>query len=194
MKNMKVSLVSVALSALLVLVAGCSSDEDPNANLVPAAELGPGGTLDGTLDPLGGAGGTAGPWGEPGGGVPGSAGEWQEVQVEGFPVVVYFAYDQDNIGTSERSKIDEVGRYMQENQAMGLIIEGHCDERGSVEYNRALGERRAISVRNYLVNLGVPDSRFKTISYGEERPAVEGNTQEAWAKNRRAELKPAKMQ
>ena len=67
-----------------------------------------------------------------------------------------------------------------------MQVEGHCDERGTVEYNLALGERRAQSVKSYLVNLGVTDARLSTISYGEEKPASEGHDEGAWVKNRRA--------
>jgi peptidoglycan-associated lipoprotein len=67
-----------------------------------------------------------------------------------------------------------------------VSVEGHCDERGTREYNLALGERRANSVKNYLVALGVDQNRIQTISYGKERPAVSGSNEEAWAQNRRA--------
>ena len=67
-----------------------------------------------------------------------------------------------------------------------IIIEGHCDERGTNEYNLALGERRANSAKDYIVNLGVEPSRLKTVSYGEEKPFAEGHSEDAWAQNRRA--------
>ena len=76
---------------------------------------------------------------------------------------------------------------------IGLIIEGHCDERGSAEFNRALGERRALSVKDYLISTGVPASRLKTISFGEERPVASGAGAEVLSQNRRAELIPANM-
>lgn len=122
-----------------------------------------------------------------------SADDWQPIAGKlGFPTV-YFAYNQDRIGSAERVKLDSVADYMKKYTSIGLIIEGHCDERGSEEFNRALGERRAIAVKDYLIAAGVPAQRLKTISYGEERPAVLGHTPEALAKNRRAELVPAKM-
>jgi peptidoglycan-associated lipoprotein len=105
---------------------------------------------------------------------------------------IYFAYDQDRIGSSERTKLEKVAEYLQKNPGVCVIIEGHCDERGSEEYNRALGERRAIAIKDYLAQLGIPDTRMKTISYGEERPAVEGSTISVFAKNRRGELIAAK--
>ena len=122
-----------------------------------------------------------------------SSDDWTPIPGKlGFPVI-YFAYDQDRIGFAERSKLDSVASYMKEHKIVGLIIEGHCDERGSDEFNRALGERRAIAVKDYLISLGVPAERIKTISFGEERPAVPGHDEAAYSKNRRAELVPAKM-
>lgn len=137
---------------------------------------------------------TLGEWGKSDGTVPDrmGGGEWAPIPGLKFPVIK-FAYDQDLIGASERPKLEVVAEYMQKHKQIGVIIEGHCDERGSVEYNRALGERRALAVKNYLVSLGVSENRFKTVSFGEERPAVEGNTAQAHAENRRAELVPAKM-
>lgn len=118
-------------------------------------------------------------------------GEWTPIPGVKLPTV-YFAYDQSTIGTSEHTKLQYAADYLKNNTDNNLIIEGNCDERGSLEYNRALGERRAISIRDALVNLGVTDNRMKTISYGEERPAVQGHDEAAWAKNRRGDLVPAK--
>jgi len=129
----------------------------------------------------------------PGGGENlGNNGAWEKIP--GLHLgTIYFAFDSDAIRESERGKLEEAADYMKKNTAVGMIIEGHCDERGSAEYNRALGERRALAIRAYLVNLGVPDTHFQTISYGFERPAVQGHNEEAWAKNRRGELDGAKM-
>ena len=121
------------------------------------------------------------------------AGEWTPYKDNlNFPTI-YFGYDQDELTASEKTELDRVANYMKQYAQIGLIVEGNCDERGSAEYNRALGERRAISVKNYLVQQGIPESRIRTLSYGEERPAVQGFTPEAFAKNRRADLVPAKM-
>ena len=78
---------------------------------------------------------------------------------------------------------------MQTNSGVQVVIEGHCDERGSDEYNLALGESRALAAKNYLVSLGINENRLSVISYGEEKPAVMGSDEEAWAQNRRAEFK-----
>ncbi len=117
---------------------------------------------------------------------------WTPVAGLNLPTV-YFAYDQSRIGTAQVKKLEAVANYMGKNQELGLIIEGNCDEKGSSEYNIGLGERRALSVRDYLEKLGVPANRMQTISYGSERPAAPEHNESAWAKNRRADLVPAKM-
>jgi peptidoglycan-associated lipoprotein len=118
---------------------------------------------------------------------------WKPVKGVSFPVI-YFAYDRSVIGASERPKLDQVAAYMKKNTEFGVIIEGHCDENGSAEYNRALGERRAIAAKDFLVNAGVGADRIKTISYGEDRPAVKATDEMGHAKNRRDELILARMQ
>ena len=101
---------------------------------------------------------------------------------------IYFAYDQSTIGAAERPKLKAIYQYLRDNGQFDLLIEGHCDDRGSEEYNRTLGERRAITVRDYLVKLGLPKSRVRTLSFGEERPKQSGSGEAAFRKNRRAEL------
>jgi outer membrane protein OmpA-like peptidoglycan-associated protein len=104
-------------------------------------------------------------------------------------VVVYFAYDSPAIGDAEKPKIETLAKYMKENEGYAIQVEGHCDERGNDEYNRGLGEKRALAIREYLVNLGIADSRIDTISYGRERPAVaDATSEDQHAKNRRGEF------
>ena len=102
---------------------------------------------------------------------------------------IYFEYDKSNIRPEYQTVLENVSKWMERNAGHQLLIEGHCDERGTDEYNLALGERRALAVRSYLVALGVSADRVHTISYGEEKPAVAGSTEAAWSKNRRAEFK-----
>ncbi|HEY5999752.1 MAG TPA: peptidoglycan-associated lipoprotein Pal [bacterium] len=102
---------------------------------------------------------------------------------------VYFDYDKSNIRPEFQTVLEGVARWMTKMPERQVLIEGHCDERGTDEYNLALGERRALAVRRYLVALGVPAERLHTISYGEEKPADPGHDETAWAKNRRAEFK-----
>ncbi|HBM17542.1 MAG TPA: peptidoglycan-associated lipoprotein Pal [Lentisphaeria bacterium] len=106
---------------------------------------------------------------------------------------VYFAFDNYNVSSQQIPRIEAAAKYLQANSSVGLIIEGHCDERGSAEYNMGLGEKRALAVREYLVNLGIPETRLQTISYGLEKPAAAEHNESAWMKNRRDELIPAKM-
>lgn len=99
---------------------------------------------------------------------------------------VFYAYDSSVLNMASQNQLDENVQWMMENQSESIIIEGHCDERGTNEYNIALGERRAESARGYMVNAGADPLRMQAVSYGEERPFDPGNDETAWAKNRRA--------
>jgi peptidoglycan-associated lipoprotein len=101
---------------------------------------------------------------------------------------IYFALDSYALAPSEEAKVQQVGQHLLQNATHVLVVEGHCDERGSNEYNLALGENRAQSVRSYLVSLGVGAERIQTRSFGEEKPAVAGSGEEAWHLNRRGEF------
>jgi len=101
---------------------------------------------------------------------------------------VYFAYDSSQVDASERGTIEGVADFLGRSINSGVIVEGHCDERGSREYNMALGERRALAVRAYLIGLGIDGSRIQTKSMGEESPAAAGHDEESWRMNRRAEF------
>jgi peptidoglycan-associated lipoprotein len=98
---------------------------------------------------------------------------------------VYFAYDKSDISPEARAILTKQADWLKKNANVTVTVEGHCDERGTREYNLALGERRATAVKNVLVALGIPANRVSTISYGKERPAVVGSTEAAWAQNRR---------
>ena len=99
---------------------------------------------------------------------------------------VFFDFDSFALRDDARSTLDANARLLRDNTSAKIVIEGHCDERGTVEYNQALGERRAQAARDYLVQAGIPDSRVQTLSYGKERPFEPGHDESAWAKNRRA--------
>jgi peptidoglycan-associated lipoprotein len=103
---------------------------------------------------------------------------------------VYFSYDQDAIRQSEEHKLKAVADYLKSNAKAGIVIEGNCDNRGTTEYNRTLGEKRAIAAKTFLMAEGIAENRIKTISYGEERPAVQGEDDAARAQNRRDEFVP----
>ena len=104
---------------------------------------------------------------------------------------VYFEFDQSNLTSESRANLEHNAAVLKEYPDIRVLIEGHCDERGTIEYNLALGSRRALAGRNYLINLGIDPDRLATISYGEERPADPRHNEEAWAKNRRDDFKAA---
>jgi peptidoglycan-associated lipoprotein len=99
---------------------------------------------------------------------------------------VFFAYDSAELSEDAKKTLDNQVAWLKSDDKITVTVEGHCDERGTREYNIALGERRANSAKNYLVKNGIAEARIKTISYGKERPAFFGNTEEIFAKNRRA--------
>ncbi|GAB4240547.1 MAG: peptidoglycan-associated lipoprotein Pal [Deltaproteobacteria bacterium] len=99
---------------------------------------------------------------------------------------VRFDFDKSDLREDGRKTVQGVAEYLKKNSRVKLLIEGHCDERGTSEYNMALGERRAASVMKYLVSLGIPKAELSTVSFGKERPLDPGHNEEAWAKNRRA--------
>jgi peptidoglycan-associated lipoprotein len=98
----------------------------------------------------------------------------------------YYAFDSYELSSEATKTLQENADWIKSNKGPVITIEGHCDERGTVEYNLALGERRAEAAKNYLVSLGVNGDRLKTLTYGKSLPADPGHTEEAWAKNRRA--------
>ncbi len=102
---------------------------------------------------------------------------------------VYFDFDDASLSHEARQKLMEKAAWLRANPDARVIIEGHCDERGTAEYNIALGQRRAQSIKTFLVNAGIDPSRLRTVSYGEERPLDPGKTEEAYAKNRRGQFR-----
>ena len=101
---------------------------------------------------------------------------------------VYFGLDRFEVGAAERPKVEAAARYLRENPRLTLVVEGHTCMRGPREYNMALGERRAQAVRAYLIGLGIPSDRVYTVSFGMEKPADPGRTEQAFVRNRRAEF------
>jgi peptidoglycan-associated lipoprotein len=103
-------------------------------------------------------------------------------------VKIYFDFDRSNIRDDAKSALEQNARVLRDNRGVRVQIEGHCDERGTVEYNLALGERRAASARQYLMDLGIDGARMTTISYGKERPVAFGQDEGSWQQNRRCEF------
>jgi peptidoglycan-associated lipoprotein len=169
-----------AYLGLAILAAACSSQ--PSKTEAPVTEGGK------TTGPTTGAGtSTTSPTAESG--------------IEGNPLrdpnnilskrSVYFDFDSNAVKDEYRGLIQAHARYMVDHRDAHARIEGNCDERGSREYNLALGQRRAEAVKKIMTVLGAGDSRIETISYGEEKPVAMGHDEEAWAKNRRADVKYA---
>ena len=101
---------------------------------------------------------------------------------------VYFDFDSAVVKGAEKAKVDAVASALRADAAAKLLIEGHCDERGTEEYNRSLGERRALALRENLAMLGIDPMRVKSISYGEDKPSDQGHDESAWRQNRRGEF------
>ena len=99
---------------------------------------------------------------------------------------VYFGFDSAELSGKAQATLDRQAAFLNVNPALVVIVEGHADERGTRDYNLALGERRANAAKNYLVSLGIAANRIRTVSYGEERPVATASTPSAWAQNRRA--------
>ena len=104
--------------------------------------------------------------------------------IDGY--VTNFAYDSADLGPDAKGQLATIAAFLADKPAITLIVEGHCDERGSRDYNLALGDRRAVAVRDVLVANGMASARIRTVSYGKERPLAVGSTPEIWARNRRA--------
>ena len=109
-----------------------------------------------------------------------------EYLASGVPDRVFFATNESVLTTASRETLRKQAAWLRKNSDVTVVLEGHADERGTREYNLALGEKRAQSVKNYLINLGISSDRVSTISYGKERPAVIGSNDGAWAQNRRS--------
>jgi peptidoglycan-associated lipoprotein len=111
-----------------------------------------------------------------------------EAVERGFQPNVYFEFDQSDLTEETRQRLTTNARFLKENPSLKVTLEGHCDERGTTDYNLALGDRRANATKDYLSSLGVTDSRQRTISYGEERPVCTESNEACWQRNRRTYL------
>ena len=165
------SLLTLMMAALALSVSCASKKKNPEATApaeLDAGKMDPNvGTKDIDMDSAGSDGG----------------------KISGL-VSVHFDYDASTLTSDARRQLAENAEWIKNNGKYAVQVEGHCDSRGSVEYNIALGERRAKAVKNYLVSLGIDSKRLHVISYGEERPIDNRETEEAYAKNRRANFVP----
>lgn len=170
LRQLRYSILSVFLMGAIVFLASCSKKD----------------VVEG--DPMASAGGLDGGMGE---GAPtpppvttGGAGDAGMASTD--LATIYFAYDSYSLTGEARSALKSNADWLKANPSARVQIEGHCDERGTNEYNMALGDRRANSVRGYLEKMGVSRGNIDTISYGEERPSDPGHDEGAWSRNRRA--------
>jgi len=189
-KNMKLNkLVNLLVIGLVLTVAasGCKKKpvgvtDLPGAKTGKPADVGPGGAIKpGETTP-------GEPFGTPTG-TPSNPANLHEGWIKDAQALktetVYFDFDSSVIKAGEKPKVSAVADYLKANSAKAVLVEGNCDERGTEEYNRSLGERRALAVREELIRLGIDPTRVDTISYGKDRPVDPGHDESAWKKNRR---------
>ena len=177
----KFFLFSAVVALVVMGFAGCKSDApDDGLSNVPPADNDP--MVVGGI----GNGGEVGPW-LPGSNIESTDG-WREADPTGNRLnmpKIYFAYDSDMLVPSETKNLDAIAEYMSGNPKLGLVIEGHCDQRGTDEYNRALSERRANAIKSYLISRGISEDRLRTKPCGKDTPDVEGTGEAVWKMNRR---------
>jgi peptidoglycan-associated lipoprotein len=179
----------LALALLAALAVGCGPKRPPNLSSATPGEGGSESTSVGRED-------TAGPPPDTGPGLnplegsglsEGDLPTTTDATTEGGPLDdVYFDYDQYELTDATRALLGKHAEWLRARPAAKVMVEGHCDERGTVDYNLALGDKRARAVREHLVSLGIPEDRLSAISLGKERPKDPGHDEAAWAKNRRA--------
>ena len=165
-------LMTAIMASAILPLAACSSDDKDVDTLQVSDGMGAG-ALDGTE--------TYGMDGAGAGVTPGS----QQDLVVNVGDRVFFGYDRYDVSPEGQRVLEMQAEWLKRYPNNNVTIKGHADERGTREYNLALGERRASAIKNYLAALGVPASRINTISYGKEQPAVMGSNEDAWAQNRR---------
>ncbi|MFT5499387.1 MAG: peptidoglycan-associated lipoprotein [Kiritimatiellia bacterium] len=186
MHKLRIVLIA-AMAAALVLNTGCKK---------PKAGAGAGSDLAGTyaevdgnydLDPLGQI---VGANGEPLAGRPLQGNQFTpDIHVQN----VLFGYNSSSVEPSERPKVQVLADYLLQTPGVTVTIEGHCDERGSLDYNLALGERRALAIRDYMLQMGVTGDRITTLTFGEEMPMAYGHDEASYSQNRRGEFKFYRM-
>ena len=182
--KIKFNCLAILALALGLAASGCKHKTPPTTQLPKNGTAGetpnvtPGGTLGTTSETPSGTSLT---------GIPQGAGHpgWPENAEIFKSDTVHFAFDSSVIRPEEKSKVSHVADYLKSNSGNAVKIEGHCDERGTEEYNRALGERRALALREMLAGMGIEPDRVDTISYGKDRPEDAGHNESAWKANRR---------
>lgn len=171
-------LVGVAVVFVALIASGCSSKKK-GSDLEGQGGAGTG-LSDESLGGSGGGGSLA--LAQSGRGVAGDTGPLHDI---------YFNYDSFELDETSRQTLQENAAWLKDHPTVRVEVEGHCDDRGTVEYNLALGAKRAAAAKNYLVDLGISRDRMTTISYGEELPICQEATEDCWSRNRRAHFVPA---
>lgn len=171
---MRLGIIALIIAAVTLLAACETTPEETAATSGQGATVGTGGA----------AGVESAP--QPGEPAPGSVEEF----VQRVGDRVFFDYDSAVLGEDARRALELQAQWLKRYPNYRIVVEGHCDERGTREYNLALGERRATSAKSYLVALGIDPNRIRTISYGKERPVALGHDEASWSQNRRAVTVP----
>ena len=165
-------LMTAVMASALLPLAACSTDKDKDVDTVQVSDGTGTGLMDGTQT-----------YGESANdGIP--PGSQQDLVVN-VGDRVFFGYDRYDVSPEGQQVLEKQAEWLKIHANNNVTIKGHADERGTREYNLALGDRRANAIKNYLIALGVPATRINTISYGKEQPAVMGSNEDAWAQNRR---------
>jgi peptidoglycan-associated lipoprotein len=181
MKMMKLTYLLAFALAVTLAATGCKNHRPVKVTQIPGSRS--------SMVGEPGAGGTIAS--EAGGGSTASLEEFEGMVKDPAALAAYtvhFAYDSAAVRKSEGSKIQAVASALNSDSSAKLLIEGNCDERGTEEYNRSLGERRALALRQALAKAGVDSMRIRTISYGKDKPVDPANNEAAWAKNRRGDF------
>ena len=162
--------VRLALVPLMVLAVGCSKKQKSDVDATPSVQTETTPSVESTPMSFDAAGSDSG-------------------KIDGLSTI-FFDYDKATVSGNAKKALQGNAEWLKKNANVKIQIEGHCDSRGSIEYNLALGERRANSVKAYLSSLGIAGSRMNTISYGKEKPLITSESEEAYSKNRRANFLP----
>ena len=193
MKMMKLTCSLTVALAVALAATGCKNHKPVGVTPLPGQQTagqvgdqGPGGTIPAVSGTTSSEGAS-----QTGGGQTASLESFDNMNADRAALAshtVYFAFDSAAVKKSAQENLQAVADALSKDSSAKLLIEGHCDERGTEEYNRALGERRALALRQALAKLAVDPSRIRTISYGKDHPADPGHDESAWAKNRRGEF------
>ncbi|MBK1667770.1 peptidoglycan-associated lipoprotein [Rhodovibrio sodomensis] len=176
----------LTLFAAALLLAACETGPDNQANTGGSGQSRTASQSTGGADDLTGGGSGAGSGSVSSQNMAGPEPGTQEHLVVNVGDRVFFGFDEYQLSSEAQATVEKLAAWLKQHPSKQVTIEGHADERGTREYNLALGAQRANAVRDYLIVMGIDPNRVETVSFGEERPAVPGSNEDAWAQNRRA--------